>query len=145
MCARPLLNKYLPVIIFAICILIAVVLAVSTPALWSAALAIAIAGAAMAVAIRVQLTGDSVNLSREVADLQKANAELRTEIQNSNSMIDELADVVDPADVPCPCPRCTSRPCAPCSPWPTTRGPSRASEFPSAICDLGRDASPQGT
>jgi len=95
MSARLLLNKYLPAILFAICLLIAVVLALSTPALWPAALAIAIAGAAMALALRLQFADESVEPNEEIAELKKANADLRSEIQNTYSIIDELADVVE--------------------------------------------------
>jgi hypothetical protein len=89
------LNKYLPVILFAFCILIAVLLAFMIPTLWPAALAIAISGAAMALALRLQLASDTGEASEEIADLKKANADLRSEIQNTYSIIDELADVVE--------------------------------------------------
>ena len=98
MSARRPLNKYLPVILFVICVLIAVILAVSNPVFWPAALAIAISGAAMALALRLQIADDSVvsyDNSEEIAELQKANVELRAEIQKSHDIIDELADVVE--------------------------------------------------
>jgi EAL domain-containing protein (putative c-di-GMP-specific phosphodiesterase class I) len=89
------LTKYLPVILFAICTLIAVLLAWAVPALWPAALAIAIAGAALAMSMRAQNGSEISYLISDISLLQAENDELRTEIARSHSMIDELADVVE--------------------------------------------------
>ena len=90
------MTKNLPIILFAICILIAVVLALSSMAYLPAALAIAMAGAALALALRVQTAAESDDLLiAEIAELRKSNTELRNEIRDSHSMIDELADVVE--------------------------------------------------
>lgn len=89
------MNKYLPVIIFVICIAIAVILAWTTPPLWPAAVAIALAGAALALALHAQTGGEAAYLVDEITALQEANADLRADLDRSHSMIDELADVVE--------------------------------------------------
>jgi len=89
------LNKFLPVILFVICIAIAVILAVTLPSLWPAALAIAISGAALALALRVYGSNESDDLLAEIAELRQENADLRAEVEKSNAMTDELADVVE--------------------------------------------------
>ena len=89
------MTKYLPVLLFAICILIAVMLAWTVPALWPAALAIAIAGAALAMSLRAQNGSEISYLISDISALQAENDDLRAEISRSHSMIDELADVVE--------------------------------------------------
>lgn len=89
------MTKYLPVLLFAICILIAVLLAWTVPALWPAALAIAIAGAALAMSMRAQNGSEISYLISDISALQAENDDLRAEITRSHSMIDELADVVE--------------------------------------------------
>ncbi len=89
------MNKHLPIILFAICILIAVVLAVTLSSLWPAALAIAIAGAALALALRLYTDDESTDFSSEIAELQKTNENLRADIEKTNEVIEELADVIE--------------------------------------------------
>jgi len=102
---RRALNKiiqYLPIIIFAICVVIAILLTVMAPSLWPAALAIAISGAALALAFRSQdnreigyLTDDITVLQEQNAVLKEQADELRTEVATNHEMIDELADIVE--------------------------------------------------
>jgi len=99
------LNKYLqylPFVIFAICIAIAILLTVMTPSWWPAALAIAIAGSALALAFRSQesreigyLTDDITVLQEQNAELKEQTAGLTAEVAKNNEMIDELADIVE--------------------------------------------------
>lgn len=90
------MNKYLPAILFGICIVIALILAWTMQPQWPAALAIAIAGAALALSMREPAPNDETTyLSDEIAVLQNANADLREELATTHSMIDELAEVVE--------------------------------------------------
>jgi len=99
------LNKYLqylPIVIFAICIAIAILLTLMAPSSWPAALAIAIAGSALALALRSQesreigyLTDDITVLQEQNAALKEQTSELATEVAKNNEMIDELADIVE--------------------------------------------------
>lgn len=95
MSARASLNKYLPAILFVVCILVALILAFSIPPLWPAALAVALAGAALALSVRAQSTNEVGYLIDDITALQDQNAELRNEIVRTHSIIDELADVVE--------------------------------------------------
>lgn len=94
--------QYLPFVIFAICVAIAVLLTVVAPSSWSAALAIAIAGSALALAFRSQDSREIGYLTDDITVLQEQNAvlseqaeELKGEVAKSNEMIDELADIVE--------------------------------------------------
>ena len=99
------MNKYLhylPFVIFAICVAIAVLLTVVAPSSWSAALAIAIAGSALALAFRSQDSREIGYLTDDITVLQEQNSvlseqaeELKGEVAKSNEMIDELADIVE--------------------------------------------------
>ena len=76
--------------------MIAVILAWALPPLWPAAIAIAIAGAALALSLREQTSaGETAYLAEEIVELRKSNTELREDLANTHSMIDELADVVE--------------------------------------------------
>ncbi len=74
---------------------IAVILAVTLPSLWPAALSIAISGAAIALAFKVYAGDESPDLSGEVSELQEANLNLRADLEKSNNMLEELADVIE--------------------------------------------------
>ncbi len=99
------LNKYLqniPIVIFAICIVIAILLTLMAPSFWPAALAIAISGGALALALRSQdnreisyLTDDITILQEQNSVLQKQAAEFKAELVKNNEMLDELADIVE--------------------------------------------------
>lgn len=99
------MNKYLqflPFVVFAICVAIAVLLTVTAPSSWPAALAIAIAGSALALAFRSHdsreigyLTDDITVLQEQNVVLKEQAAELKAEAAKNNEMIDELADIVE--------------------------------------------------
>lgn len=92
----------MPIVIFAICVAIAILLTVMVPSLWPAALAIAIAGSALALAFRSQdsreigyLTDDITVLQEQNSDLSEQATSLQAEVAKNKEMIDELADIVE--------------------------------------------------
>lgn len=94
--------QYLPFVVFAICIVIAIMLIALAPSLWSAALAIAIAGSALALALRSQddreigyLTDDITVLQEQNLVLKEQMVALKKEVAQNNEMLDELADIVE--------------------------------------------------
>ena len=94
--------QYLPFVIFAICVAIAILLTLMAPSLWPAALAIALAGSALALALRSQdnrevgyLTDDITILQEQNRALKEQMTELKSGLSKNNEMLDELADIVE--------------------------------------------------
>ncbi len=94
--ARAPLSKFLPFILFAICLAIAGILAWAMPSQWPAALGLALSGAGIGLAMRaLGNQNDTRDLERQVVSLRQENTTLNARIDKSFSMIDELADVVE--------------------------------------------------
>ena len=77
------------------CVIIAVTVVLSVTSLWPAGLAIVISGAALSMAMTLFMREEPHDLTVEVDDLSKAQAELQSSLRSCNDVIQELADLTE--------------------------------------------------
>ncbi len=89
-------KQQLPLIVFGVCCLLALALAVLTGQ-WAACLAIALAGLALAFAMQPPepVDHDTAFLEEDLTELQAADARRSAEIEEMRGTIDELAAIIE--------------------------------------------------